>query len=105
MESNTTGLSGNYGECFSGTSGSSAEWIVEKLGGIPLARWSTWGVPNINFLYSSGHDTNAGWVNAGAPWHQSWYMTGVGGETAQGGAWTDPYYSSFPVKRDPAQSQ
>lgn len=107
---NSAGVGGSYSECFSGSSGSSAEWIAEKVTTYPLARWSTWGVNQINFTGSYGYTSDGRTIAAGVPYHESIYMTSWIGpnysEDASGGAWTDTnIWSSFPVKRYNVQSQ
>ena len=84
---------------FTGSSGTAAEWVVEK-NTPPLSHWS-----NPYMMYDSSALQNGSWVCAGVPAHVSvqMYQTtpyNSSTELAYGGAWTDPgTYCNFPLTR------
>jgi Peptidase A4 family len=90
--------SGNYSPfsptTFTGTTGGSAEWIIEK-NTPPLSHWT-----NPFMMDLSDTTMNLKQTCAGVPAHISVQMYESGQELAKGGAWTDPpTYCDFPLTR------
>lgn len=100
-----------YTQIVNGGTGSSAEWIAEKEGSLPVATWS--GAMQLTDCWGqwTPYSNTSTWYSAGASYHDSVYMytnfpDGAQHELVQGGAWTDsPYYAAFPIYRDGNQSQ
>jgi hypothetical protein len=79
---------------FTGTTGGSAEWIIEK-NTPPLSHWT-----NPFMMDLSNATMNFASTCAGVPAHISVQMYESGQELAKGGAWTDPpTYCDFPITR------
>jgi hypothetical protein len=82
------------------SSGSQAEWILEKPPGLYLGKWS--GAVTLNSDTTSDVSTGQT-VCAGIEAHQSVYMGNATTNLAYPAAWTDPgTYCNFPIYRGPA---
>ena len=95
------GQSASYTESFDGTTGDSAEWIVEKSGDELLAGW---GPDNPFDMRAEFEGNNGGWYCAGTAYHWSIHLINSSGQDiAHGGAWVDPpSYCTFPLSRTSA---
>lgn len=96
ISNDSHGQSVQYSENFTGRTGDSAEWIVEKSGDA----LSGWGPAN-PFNMTGEFVGNGTWFCAGTHYHWSYHLTNSAGQDmAHGLAWTDPpNYCTFPMFR------